>query len=85
LEAKKFLENPRFVAKLANMLGKPFELAHNHLLPESVQKLVGTSVNKALTTALNLAISSIKQDISESKGFNLAEKSSKKNGFIQLR
>ncbi len=53
--AKEILENPSLAAKIANVIGAPFEKGFE-LLPEKWSKVVADATKKALQVALSLAL-----------------------------
>jgi hypothetical protein len=54
-EAVEYLENPSFLMKTANLLGKPVE-SLGHLLPERIRDTAAGVVDNALTKALEVAL-----------------------------
>ncbi len=56
--AVRLLENPGFIARVSNFLGKPVEISMN-LLPKRLAGLVQFSTRKALTHALKIAVLSL--------------------------
>jgi hypothetical protein len=54
-EAVEYLENPSFLMKAANLLGKPVE-SLGQLLPERVRETAASVVDNALTKALEVAL-----------------------------
>lgn len=59
--AKSLLENPGLAAKITNVLGAPIEQGFD-LLPEGWSELVASSTQKALLTAVNSAILTMKKN-----------------------
>src|SRR5687767_7320587 len=54
-EAVEYLENPSFLMKTANLLGKPVE-SIGQMLPERVRNAAAGVVDQALTKALEVAL-----------------------------
>lgn len=57
-KAVQYLENPSFLMRAANVVGKPAE-GLIHRLPDRAHKMVARSVQKAMETALGAAIKSL--------------------------
>jgi hypothetical protein len=54
--AKSLLENPSLAARIANVVGKPIEIAIERL-PESTREIIIAATTRSLETALAFAIS----------------------------
>lgn len=72
-KAAVFLENPSFLIKLTNIIGKPVEKGIE-LLPPKAQDLVATATRKALDKALSLAIKTI--STGEAGSFEIGQENS---------
>lgn len=57
-EAKLLLENPGLPARMTDVVGRPIEMAI-HMLPDAAQKMIAGATQKALTVALDVALSTV--------------------------
>lgn len=64
-QAQRLLENPSWAARLANLAGVPIEKGLD-LLPQSAKDVIVVATNKALSTSLNVAVSTMTLDQQES-------------------
>jgi hypothetical protein len=59
-EAAKLLENPRWIAKITNMIGMPIDWAIKNL-PKGAGSIITQATEKAITKALVIAVSTMDQ------------------------
>jgi hypothetical protein len=78
-EARKFLETPGLLIRIANKAGKPIEAGMN-LLPEKYRKVVQDATQKALIRGLVLMTSSLQR--SPERKFTEASAQSRKLGLL---
>lgn len=74
IEAAHYLENPSFVIKLTNIIGLPMEQGIE-LLPGKAQQIIGVATQKALHSALEVAIGSI--EATTGGGFEVGQEKSR--------
>lgn len=80
LAAARFLENPGFLIKAANVLGKPLEAVQKKL-PESLQKKVSAAAENALSKTLDISISTLSPDSLSEPPLQLGKKHAFATGF----
>lgn len=71
--AKKLLENPGYLARLANAIGRPIEGAVERL-PDNVKGLVQRSSHKAISAAAEVSFATIDKNMPPRKSSNLLHK-----------
>ena len=79
-----FLESPSLIMKIADIAGKPLELAHK-LLPEKTQSVIQSAVTKSLNKALEVAILSVpKTDQLKDLSWDETQKKVQKRAWMHL-
>ena len=81
VEAAQYLENPRFLMRAANALGKPVESLLG-AMPNLMQRTVSKSVHKAMETALKTALLTLGNDGGAVGDWEAHEKASKTKGKL---
>lgn len=79
-EAAKFLDHPSLVLKLTKAIGKPLDMLQKQL-PEKAQAYLTKTVEKSLSTALRMAIATIKSETKELENLGLVAHRSKVAGW----
>jgi hypothetical protein len=78
-QARTFLEEPSFLIRIANSIGKPVEGAMR-LMPEEKRQMIEMAVQTALNRGLTIVRSSLER--SPKKSFDEAREQSRKSGLL---
>lgn len=83
VHAAQYLENPRFLMRAANTLGKPVESLLG-AMPAVMQRSVSKAVQKAMETALKTALLTLGDGDSAKGDWQAQEKTSKTRGQLHM-